>query len=137
MGGMLVLGITYVIWGFIAPRFAAPRSLGGCRSCARKESLTVARAIHERRTIMQVQRSKPSRRRAVRRSCRAPSPSSPSFCLALAALPASAQTLDRIRDAGRIKFGYLADARPFSFAATAGAADGYARRAVPADRRRR
>ena len=24
MGGMLVLGITYIIWGFIAPRFAAP-----------------------------------------------------------------------------------------------------------------
>jgi len=24
MGGMLVLGITYVVWGFIAPRFAAP-----------------------------------------------------------------------------------------------------------------
>jgi putrescine:ornithine antiporter len=24
MGGMLVLGISYIIWGFIAPRFAAP-----------------------------------------------------------------------------------------------------------------
>jgi putrescine:ornithine antiporter len=24
MGGMLVLGVTYIIWGFIAPRFAAP-----------------------------------------------------------------------------------------------------------------
>jgi putrescine:ornithine antiporter len=24
MGGMLVLGITYIIWGFIAPRFTAP-----------------------------------------------------------------------------------------------------------------
>jgi putrescine:ornithine antiporter len=23
MGGMLVLGITYIIWGFIAPRFSA------------------------------------------------------------------------------------------------------------------
>ena len=26
MGGMLVLGITYIIWGFIAPRFSAPAS---------------------------------------------------------------------------------------------------------------
>jgi hypothetical protein len=24
LGGALVLGITYIIWGFIAPRFAAP-----------------------------------------------------------------------------------------------------------------
>jgi hypothetical protein len=23
MGGMLVLGVTYIIWGFIAPRFTA------------------------------------------------------------------------------------------------------------------
>jgi polar amino acid transport system substrate-binding protein len=49
----------------------------------------------------------------------------PVFCLALAALPASAQTLDRIRDAGRVRFGYLADARPLSFRNDAGAADGY------------
>jgi len=26
MGGVLVLGITYIIWGFIAPRFAVPQS---------------------------------------------------------------------------------------------------------------
>jgi hypothetical protein len=24
MGGMLVLGVAYIIWGFIAPRFVAP-----------------------------------------------------------------------------------------------------------------
>jgi polar amino acid transport system substrate-binding protein len=35
------------------------------------------------------------------------------FCLAVAALPAAAATLDRIRDSGSIKLGYLADARPF------------------------
>jgi len=45
---------------------------------------------------------------------------------ALAAVPASAATLDRIRDSGSIKLGYLADARPFSFRNEAGAADGYA-----------
>jgi len=28
MGGMLVLGITYIIWGFIAPRFTAPAAAG-------------------------------------------------------------------------------------------------------------
>ena len=44
---------------------------------------------------------------------------------ALAALPASAATLDRIRETGTIKLGYLADARPFSFRNDAGGADGY------------
>ncbi len=75
MGGMLVLGITYVVWGFIAPRFAA--------------ATVVA-------------------------------------CLAIAAAPASAATLDRIRESGSIKLGYLADARPFSFRTSSSAAEGYA-----------
>jgi putrescine:ornithine antiporter len=29
MGGMLVLGVTYIIWGFIAPRFTAPSASAG------------------------------------------------------------------------------------------------------------
>jgi putrescine:ornithine antiporter len=29
MGGMLVLGVTYIIWGFIAPRFANPAEAAG------------------------------------------------------------------------------------------------------------
>ena len=37
MGGMLVLGITYIVWGFIAPRFAACRRSGAGSHC-----LTVA-----------------------------------------------------------------------------------------------
>lgn len=45
---------------------------------------------------------------------------------AMAAMPASAATLDRIRETGTIRLGYLADARPFSFRNEAGAADGYA-----------
>jgi polar amino acid transport system substrate-binding protein len=45
--------------------------------------------------------------------------------VALAAVPASAATLDRIRETGSIKLGYLADARPFSFKNDAGTADGY------------
>lgn len=43
----------------------------------------------------------------------------------IAAAPASAATLDRIRETGSIRLGYLADARPFSFKTSAGAADGY------------
>jgi putrescine:ornithine antiporter len=32
MGGTLVLGVTYIIWGFIAPRFAAPAAAPAQRS---------------------------------------------------------------------------------------------------------
>jgi polar amino acid transport system substrate-binding protein len=46
---------------------------------------------------------------------------------ALAALtPASAATLDRIRQSGQIRLGYLADARPFTYLNESGAPDGYA-----------
>jgi len=44
----------------------------------------------------------------------------------LAAATASAATLDRIRETGGIKLGYLTDARPFSTRNEAGAAEGYA-----------
>ena len=36
MGGMLVLGITYVVWGFIAPRFSAPATSAVPASPAKK-----------------------------------------------------------------------------------------------------
>ena len=45
---------------------------------------------------------------------------------ALAAMPASAATLDRIKETGTIKLGYLTDARPFTFRNESGAAEGYA-----------
>ena len=44
----------------------------------------------------------------------------------LTAVPALAATLDRIRETGTIRLGYLADARPFSFRSESGGADGYA-----------
>lgn len=48
-------------------------------------------------------------------------------CLTLiATAPASATTLERIKEAGRIRFGYFADARPFSERGSAGAPEGYA-----------
>ncbi len=47
-------------------------------------------------------------------------------CVALAcAMPAAAQTLDRIKETAFIKLGYLDDARPFSYANPAGKAEGY------------
>ena len=47
-------------------------------------------------------------------------------CVALVcAMPATAQTLDRIKETAFIKLGYLDDARPFSFASSAGKPEGY------------
>jgi polar amino acid transport system substrate-binding protein len=42
-----------------------------------------------------------------------------------AAVPADAATLDRIKQSGKITFGYRADARPFSYRDEAGKAAGY------------
>lgn len=48
-------------------------------------------------------------------------------CIACAATtPAAAATLERIKERGHARFGYLVDARPFSFRNGEGVADGYA-----------
>ena len=60
MGGMLVLGIAYIVWGFIATRFAG-RSREVCQPPRRR--LTVPRAIAARRTTCKLNESKPHARR--------------------------------------------------------------------------
>jgi polar amino acid transport system substrate-binding protein len=47
------------------------------------------------------------------------------LCLTVAALPATAQTLDRVRAAGRINLGYIADAPPFTSRGAGGTPEGY------------
>jgi polar amino acid transport system substrate-binding protein len=47
------------------------------------------------------------------------------LCVALIPLPASAATLDQIKETGHIKLGYFADARPFTSRGDAGAPEGY------------
>jgi ABC-type amino acid transport substrate-binding protein len=42
------------------------------------------------------------------------------------AVPASAATLDRVRETGKLTLGYRTDARPFSYQDESGKADGYA-----------
>lgn len=49
------------------------------------------------------------------------------MCLTLmASAPAAAATLERIKESGRIRFGYFADALPFSDRTQSGAPEGYA-----------
>jgi polar amino acid transport system substrate-binding protein len=73
---------------------------------------------------MRFERTNPSRSHPLRPAARALSIVMVGLA-ALAALPASAATLERIRETGAIRLGYLADARPFSFRNEAGGADGY------------
>ena len=114
LGGMLVLGIAYIIWGFIAPRFAGRRRQS--LHAVREGGLTVPRAIAARRTTMQAQRIEASHAclafRAIR-PCR--------FLPRARGDARTAQTIDRVKEAGHIRLGYLADARPFSARGAGGA----------------
>jgi len=106
MGGMLVMGIGYAIWGFIAPRFAGaaaaaaataatprPMKAGGAAPVvAPAVALAVALAA----------------------------------ALAVTPAPADAATLARVKESGKITFGYRIDAQPFSYRDTGGAPAGYA-----------
>ena len=97
LGGMIVLALTYVIYGYLAPRFPslAPKPASDSGKAGTVASVLVA-----------------------------------SFALALGAMAfpsgnAQAETLDTIRDAGRIRLGYIADSRPFSFKDESGKPAGF------------
>ncbi len=99
MGGMLVLGVVYIVWGFIANRFTGEL-----------EGSPARRGEGMRRKNMRIKSSAMFAAAVVALAC---------------AMPAAAQTLDRIKETAFIKLGYLDDARPFSFAGSAGKPDGY------------
>jgi len=98
MGGMLVMGIGYAIWGFIAPRFAgraaasASGAKGGSGAAAAASGVAVVAV----------------------------------FLAVAGASPADAATLARVKDTSRIALGYRVDARPFSYRDEAGAPAGFA-----------
>jgi len=81
LGGTIVLALTYILFGFLAPRFsgksATARGAGGTAAAA---AIAVVLAA--------------------------------SF---FPAGPAEAQTLDSVKKTGKIRLGYIADARPFSY----------------------
>jgi putrescine:ornithine antiporter len=93
LGGMLALSIGYVIWGFIAPRFASKQAGAGASA---KAVASVAIAVL---AVALLPLAAPS--------------------------PASAGTLDRVKEAGKLTLGYRVDARPFSFKDESGNAAGY------------
>ena len=97
MGGVLVMSIGYIIWGFIAPRFTsgtpaarAPTGVAGVAVAA--FAVTFFMAL--------------------------PSPSAE-------AATGTASTLDRVKQSGKLTLGYRTDAPPFSYRDESGKATGY------------
>ncbi|MGH8688626.1 MAG: putrescine-ornithine antiporter [Burkholderiales bacterium] len=86
LGGMIVLALTYIVYGFLAPRFSGA-------AAASKTAIVAALAL--------------------------------GLAGMFAPDPAQAQTLAGVQKSGKIKLGYRADARPFSFKDESGQPAGY------------
>ena len=93
LGGTIVLALTYILYGFLAPRFAGAADTAGRRG---GHAATMAAA-------------------ALALACG----------VALLPRPAGAATLDDVKKSGKLKLGYRADARPFSFRDDDGKPAGY------------
>jgi len=97
LGGTIVLALTYIVYGFLAPRFAGAGA--GARAPGRAAGAVAALLL------------------AVAFAGAALAPR------AEAAAPAP--TLETVKKAGKIKLGYRGDARPFSFRDESGNPAGY------------
>ncbi|WP_028218954.1 putrescine-ornithine antiporter [Paraburkholderia oxyphila] len=97
LGGMLVMVIGYVVYGFMAPRFVSSSATG--RTAAASSVTAIAIAI----LVL---------------SAFVPQP-------VHAQEPAVSATLLRIKQSGNIGMGYLANARPFAYKDDAGQVKGY------------
>ena len=123
MGGMIVMGLTYVIWGFIAHRFtaasASPERLPEKEQIKTLEKMyagTVARTAVVR-TGATVVALVALATLSIAAPAAAPAPASVSV--------SAPGTLDRVRTAGRLKVGYRTDAAPLSFRDDSGNPAGY------------
>ena len=103
LGGMLVMAIGYVIFGFIAPRFTNQRGIARAAAVSGTAALVAA--------IAMAAAFAPPRAHAAG---------------AAAVTIAPAGNLARIKQSGRIALGYVNDARPFAYRDDAGHAAGYA-----------
>jgi len=96
LGGAIVLALTYIVWGFIAPRFSAG-SAGGRVPAGAVAAAVALLAI----TFVAALLPRP----------------------AIAAEPAT--TLGAVKKTAKLKLGYRDDARPFSYRDESGNAAGY------------
>jgi putrescine:ornithine antiporter len=97
MGGMLVMGIGYLVWGFIAPRFASKAAAVKAASPAPRGAAAIA--------VLAMG----------------------SLLLAVFPEPAQAAggALARVKETGKINLGYRSDARPFAYRDESGTPAGY------------
>ena len=93
LGGMIIVALTYIVWGFIAPRFVTPAAASApARGGGRAAGATLAALLSL-------------------------------ALLHAAAPPAyAAGTLDRIKGSGKLKLGYSTDIRPFTYKGGSGPA---------------
>ncbi|ASV99428.1 putrescine-ornithine antiporter [Paraburkholderia aromaticivorans] len=102
LGGMLVMAIGYVIFGFIAPRFSNSRGAVRAAAAAGTAALVIAIGMAAAFT--------PHRAHAAG---------------VAAVTNAPAGSLARIKQSGKIVLGYVSDAQPFAYRDDAGHAAGY------------
>jgi putrescine:ornithine antiporter len=97
LGGMLVMAIGYVVYGFVAPRLGSPGSTGRTAAAPAATAMVIALLVL---------------------SALVPQP-------VRAQEHATSGTLQGIRQSGNISMGYLSDARPFAYKDDAGQVIGY------------
>jgi len=98
LGGMIVVALTYIIYGFLAPRFA-----GASASAAGARGATAAKAVAAAVVLALVSMLMPPRAHAAE----------------------LAATLDGVKKTGKLKLGYREDARPYSYRDESGKPAGY------------
>ena len=105
LGGMLVMAIGFIIWGFLAPRFTAGLADAAKQPAARAAAAALVLFLSLAATPSELAGQRPQAQPA------------------RTAAPVGA--LERARQGMPLRFGYRADARPFSFRNESGNAAGY------------
>ena len=124
-GGMLTMGVGWLVWAFIAHRFASSTTdqrapVLNTRVVA-AVALCIAAVLGGPSLVAHATASAPAA------SAPAQAPAAKAVPRASAPAPATApaDALGRIRASGQIRLGYRADARPFTYSGEAGAPAGY------------
>ena len=131
MGGTLVMAIGFIIWGFIAHRFAAREA----QPRQRPEGPDVKETHHATQQPEPEWPASLDGGSAIALLATAPAAFGQAAKKAAPpAAKASASTLERVKSSGSLKLGYRTDARPFSFQDASGKPGGILGGPVPGHR---
>jgi len=98
LGGMIVMALGFIVWGFLAPRFTTAPAVAARHTSARP----TAQAVSVVFALL-----------------------AGSILFLAASSPARAGTVDRIRETSKVNLGYRAGLKPFSYRDDAGNPAGY------------